>query len=146
MGHEPHNRRWCLILDELLDGRVVISGALPGRSWQEGLERVAAAVERELAGGLGPASLGGGHHCGQAAGYAEHSIAEYAEAVGVHPETLKNYRTVARDCRQKSRRRDISFGMYQALAAHPGRLELVAGDPMTVAQARELVAGKSGNE
>ena len=87
-------------MDELLDGRVVISGALPGRSWQEGLERVAAAVERELAGGLGPASLGGGHHCGQAAGYAEHSIAEYAEAVGVHPETLKNYRTVARAYRQ----------------------------------------------
>jgi len=57
-------RRWTLELWELPDHRVVIAGALPGRSWREALEIIAAAVDRELAGeilslpGLCPAALG----------------------------------------------------------------------------------------
>lgn len=56
-----------------------------------------------------------------------HSLAEFAEQIGVHSATLMQYRTVAGAYPAGSPRRDVAFGVYQALTAQHYRLELLAG-------------------
>ncbi len=83
-----------------------------------------------------------GDAAAQVAGrHKRHTIKDYAQAIGMHPGTLENYRTVAEAFPPKSRRRDIAFGSYQALAAQDDRVALLAGEPMTVADARQSGQG-----
>ena len=72
----------------------------------------------------------------------EASLETFAEEIGVSYDTLRGYKAAAQAFPAESADRSAhSFGAYQALAAHPDRLELVSGGPLTVARARELAGG-----
>ena len=70
--------------------------------------------------------------------YGEASLRNYAEEIGVDPYTLQSYRTVSKAYPQISRRLEISWSRYTRPAAEDDRLELIAGDLMTVREARDL--------
>lgn len=50
-----------------------------------------------------------------------HSLREYADAIGINLGTLQNYRTTAEAWPLLSRRSDTSFAAHQALASNPER-------------------------
>ena len=82
--------------------------------------------------------------CAVETGYGDGTLARFAADISVNYETLLNYRTVAKAYPQSSRRRELSFGVHQAFASQSDRLELVGSREWTVAQARELIAGRRG--
>jgi hypothetical protein len=79
--------------------------------------------------------------CAVETGYGESRLQEFAADIGLRYETLLNYRTVARAFPQSSRRRELSFGVHQALAGQDDRTGLIASrDDWTVASARDLAS------
>jgi len=80
--------------------------------------------------------------CAVETSYGNGTLERYAADIGVDCKTLLNRRAVARAFPQSSRRREVSFGVHEALAAQPDRLELLADREWTVMQARELAASR----
>lgn len=75
--------------------------------------------------------------------YGEQSLQRYAKDVGADYGALLEYRRVSRAFPESSRVLGISYGVYQALAAQPNRLELITSrSDWTVAAARELVSSR----
>lgn len=77
--------------------------------------------------------------------YGESSLMRYAAEIVVEYSTLRSYKAVAQAFPAESVLRSTnSWSIYRVLVAQKDRLELAARDqPWTVAEARELVAGRS---
>jgi hypothetical protein len=78
--------------------------------------------------------------------YGESELAKYAEEVGVRWSTLRDYAQVSRAFPASCRAATHSWTVYRTLAAQDDRLELVAGEKMTVAQAGALVLERQRKE
>jgi len=77
--------------------------------------------------------------CAVETSYGESELAKYAEEVGVKWSTLRDYAQVSAAFPASCRLATNSWTVYRTLAAQDDRLELVAGDRLTVDQAREIV-------
>ena len=75
--------------------------------------------------------------------YGEARLEAFAEEIDVGYSVLRDYKAVARAFPAEIvGPQTHSWSVYQALAAQEDRLELVSGEPMTAAQARELAASR----
>lgn len=77
--------------------------------------------------------------CAVETSYGESELGKYAEEVGVQWSTLRDYAQVSRAFPASCRLATTSWTVYRTLAAQGDRLELVAGDRLTVDQARDIV-------
>lgn len=75
--------------------------------------------------------------------YGEHTLERFAADVGVDYATMRRYKATSQAFPAESVNRfTYPWTVYTALAAQPDRLELLARNDWTVAQARELVADR----
>jgi hypothetical protein len=80
--------------------------------------------------------------CGVETSYGEGTLAKYAVDIGVGYDVLREYRRIASAFPQNERALAFSFGVHQALASQPDRLELLRSRRWTIAEARELIASR----
>ena len=70
--------------------------------------------------------------------YGEATLAKFCEEQEWHFPAVQEYRRISAAYPQKSRVLDFSYGVYQAFAAQPDRLDLIASrDDWTVREARD---------
>ena len=72
--------------------------------------------------------------------YGENNLGKFSVQVGVDYSTLRDYKQVSQAYPAESVVRTThSWSVYKVLAAQPDRVELVAGERMTVTQAQQIV-------
>jgi len=75
--------------------------------------------------------------------YGDQTLQRFADEVGRSYKTLLNWATVAGAYPQNSRRREVPFSVYAALASQDDRLDLIKDWSGTVAEAEQLVSNRN---